>query len=211
MAATPTARHPFVWGGTCSAVGAVPGQGGAFGTVCPSLSCGGCSPGAGRSQLPSAPGAASGGEQCDTVLAAGASSPLVDMSLYSDDINYIGNTPAASRSEITVQWHQPPARAPSSAPPPQRAPTDLGTAPARSSAAAASRRRRPRRHRLRAVDLCAGGGGASLGYTAAGFDVVAGVEIDKAKLAVFKLNHPDAAPLLEDVTNVDKLYDILSV
>ena len=43
---------------------------------------------------------------------------------------------------------------------------------------------------MKFVDVCCGGGGASLGATSAGFEVVLGVDVDVAALRVFKANFP---------------------
>ena len=44
--------------------------------------------------------------------------------------------------------------------------------------------------RMKFVDICCGGGGASLGAAAAGFEVALGVDVDVAALKVFKANFP---------------------
>ena len=154
-----------------------------------------------------------GGGQCTADPATGSASSFVDMSFYSDDINFTGNTtmvssaaPAAAGGAGTgAAADDCGGAAPTTSRPAPR------SAPSRSQRRALHHHfvrhaRRMRRHRLRAIDLCSGGGGASLGYAAAGFDILAGVEFDKAKLAVFSRNHPGALPLLMDVTATDALY-----
>ena len=44
-----------------------------------------------------------------------------------------------------------------------------------------------------------------------GEEIAAGVELNKSKLDVFTKNHPEAVPLLRDVTDVDDLFAILSL
>ena len=43
---------------------------------------------------------------------------------------------------------------------------------------------------MKFVDVCCGGGGASLGAVSAGFEVALGVDVDVAALRVFKANFP---------------------
>ena len=43
---------------------------------------------------------------------------------------------------------------------------------------------------MKFVDVCCGGGGASLGAVASGFEVALGVDVDVAALRVFKANFP---------------------
>lgn len=56
--------------------------------------------------------------------------------------------------------------------------------------------------RLNAVDIFSGAGGLTTGLTAAGFRVVAGVEIERHAVATFKVNHPDTRVFTQDVTTV---------
>ena len=53
-----------------------------------------------------------------------------------------------------------------------------------------------------AVDVFAGCGGLTAGLKQAGFDVLAGIEIDATAQRVYQLNHPDAL-LLGDVTKLE--------
>jgi len=53
-----------------------------------------------------------------------------------------------------------------------------------------------------AVDLFSGAGGLSLGLKDAGFDVVAGVELDPQASATFALNNPSAKAICEDIQKV---------
>ena len=51
----------------------------------------------------------------------------------------------------------------------------------------------------RALDVCCGGGGMSHGLTAAGFNVVAGIDFEQDALEVFARGHPDALPIRGDL------------
>lgn len=55
----------------------------------------------------------------------------------------------------------------------------------------------------RVVDLFAGGGGMSLGFTRAGFNVVCAVEKWQAAIDVYRANFPDHPVLNLDLSNVD--------
>lgn len=54
----------------------------------------------------------------------------------------------------------------------------------------------------KAVDLFCGCGGISVGLTRAGYDVIAGIDIEKKYLASFKHNFPKAKALETDITTV---------
>ncbi len=53
-----------------------------------------------------------------------------------------------------------------------------------------------------AVDLFAGAGGMTLGFEQAGFDVLAGVEIDPIHCAVHKFNFPHWSTICQNVTDI---------
>ncbi|NLF41735.1 MAG: DNA cytosine methyltransferase [Bacteroidales bacterium] len=55
---------------------------------------------------------------------------------------------------------------------------------------------------LNIVDLFCGCGGLSLGFLRAGFNIVLGVDIDKAAVRSFKENHPSSCVLCTDITTV---------
>jgi DNA (cytosine-5)-methyltransferase 1 len=55
---------------------------------------------------------------------------------------------------------------------------------------------------LYAVDIFSGAGGLTTGLKAAGFRVVAGVEIEQHAIATFKVNHPETRILEQSVTTV---------
>ncbi len=52
------------------------------------------------------------------------------------------------------------------------------------------------------IDLFCGAGGLSEGLEQAGFAAKVGVDFDKNAIATYKLNHPDAAVVLDDIANV---------
>lgn len=62
---------------------------------------------------------------------------------------------------------------------------------------------------MKAIDLFSGCGGISCGISAAGFKVLAGADIEKKYLQTFKVNFPDAAPILADLAKLDPM-DMLS-
>lgn len=53
-----------------------------------------------------------------------------------------------------------------------------------------------------AIDLCCGAGGLTLGLKRAGFNVVAGVEVDPEIAKTYKANHPTTNLLIRDVRDV---------
>lgn len=55
---------------------------------------------------------------------------------------------------------------------------------------------------LTAIDVFAGAGGATAGLKAAGFRVVAAIEIDKTACKTYRLNHPETALIERDVRRV---------
>lgn len=55
---------------------------------------------------------------------------------------------------------------------------------------------------LQAIDLFCGGGGISAGLRMAGFEVVAGVDIEKTYISTFKHNFPEAIAVTDSVTNI---------
>jgi len=55
---------------------------------------------------------------------------------------------------------------------------------------------------LYAVDIFSGAGGLTTGLKAAGFHVVAGVEIEQHAISTFKVNHPETRVFKQDVTSV---------
>lgn len=55
---------------------------------------------------------------------------------------------------------------------------------------------------LDAVDIFSGAGGLTTGLKAAGFRVVAGVEVEQHAIATFKVNHPETRVFKQDVTSV---------
>ena len=59
---------------------------------------------------------------------------------------------------------------------------------------------RPGAARPTVVDAYCGGGGASLGWEAAGYTVFAGIDNSKDALKCFAANHPDAIPIEGDTT-----------
>jgi len=54
----------------------------------------------------------------------------------------------------------------------------------------------------KAIDLFCGCGGISVGLTKAGFEVLAGIDIEKKYLAIFKHNFPNANALNTDITSI---------
>ncbi len=56
---------------------------------------------------------------------------------------------------------------------------------------------------LSAVDLFSGAGGLTLGLKQAGFQVLAGVEIDSLAAESYRLNHPDSKLVEQDIREVD--------
>jgi len=56
--------------------------------------------------------------------------------------------------------------------------------------------------KLKAIDLFCGCGGISVGLQKAGFDVLAGIDIEKKYIASFKHNFPNAMALNTDITTV---------
>ena len=55
---------------------------------------------------------------------------------------------------------------------------------------------------LIAIDVCAGGGGLTVGLKRAGFKVAAAIEIEKHAYATYRANHPEVLALQQDVTTV---------
>lgn len=55
---------------------------------------------------------------------------------------------------------------------------------------------------LLAVDIFSGAGGLTTGLKAAGFQVVAGVEIEQHAISTFKVNHPETRVFKQDVTTI---------
>ncbi|TDB75209.1 DNA cytosine methyltransferase [Micromonospora sp. KC723] len=64
---------------------------------------------------------------------------------------------------------------------------------------------------LKVIDLFAGAGGLSEGFRQAGFDVVAGSDVDPDAVATYKLNFPEATPLSGDIREGSVKRDVLSV
>ena len=63
------------------------------------------------------------------------------------------------------------------------------------------------------VDLFSGAGGLSRGFLDAGYDVVLGVDHDKAALKTFEENHAGATAMnldLFDHNNIDKIVSLLN-
>lgn len=61
----------------------------------------------------------------------------------------------------------------------------------------------PAHHRLKALELCAGAGGLSLGLERAGFEHVAVFEFDKHAAATLRLNRPGWPVIQQDIRKVD--------
>ncbi|WIY23762.1 DNA cytosine methyltransferase [Parasedimentitalea psychrophila] len=61
---------------------------------------------------------------------------------------------------------------------------------------------KPSAKQLTAVDLFSGAGGLTQGLKDAGFEVLAGVEIEKIPANTFNLNHPDVACINKDIRRV---------
>lgn len=61
----------------------------------------------------------------------------------------------------------------------------------------------PAHHRLKALEVCAGAGGMSLGLERAGFEHVAVFEFDKHAAATLKLNRPGWPVIEQDIREVD--------
>lgn len=59
------------------------------------------------------------------------------------------------------------------------------------------------KEKLRVLDLFCCAGGSSLGAEAAGCEVVAGVDLWEEALVAFEDNHPNARPILGDVSKID--------
>lgn len=58
---------------------------------------------------------------------------------------------------------------------------------------------------MKAVDLFSGCGGISCGLSAAGFDLVAGADIDKRYIQTFEANFPSARAIVADLAEVEPL------
>lgn len=56
---------------------------------------------------------------------------------------------------------------------------------------------------LKVLDLFSGAGGLSLGFEMAGFDILAGIDIEKPFLKSFEVSHPDSIAINEDLSNKD--------
>lgn len=56
---------------------------------------------------------------------------------------------------------------------------------------------------MNAIDLFAGAGGLSLGFTQAGIDVVLANEIEPDFVATYRLNHPQTKVLCSDIASID--------
>lgn len=53
-----------------------------------------------------------------------------------------------------------------------------------------------------AIDLFCGAGGLSEGLRQAGFETRVGIDFDKTSIATYKINHPEAETILDDIANV---------
>jgi DNA (cytosine-5)-methyltransferase 1 len=60
----------------------------------------------------------------------------------------------------------------------------------------------PPHHQLKAIDLFSGCGGLSLGLRRAGFSVVGAVDVDSLASSTYRMNHPDAAVVEDNIENV---------
>lgn len=56
---------------------------------------------------------------------------------------------------------------------------------------------------LKVLDLFSGAGGLSLGFEMAGFDILAGIDIEKPFLKSFEVSHPNSIAINEDLSNKD--------
>lgn len=56
---------------------------------------------------------------------------------------------------------------------------------------------------MNVIDLFCGAGGLSEGFEDAGFNIVAGNDVDKNMIASFKLNHPNAKAIAGDISQID--------
>jgi DNA (cytosine-5)-methyltransferase 1 len=67
--------------------------------------------------------------------------------------------------------------------------------------------------KLKAIDLFCGCGGISAGLTKAGFEILAGIDIEKKYLATFKHNFPKAKALNTDITSIsaNEFMQIVSI
>ena len=65
------------------------------------------------------------------------------------------------------------------------------------------------RNQLTSIDLFAGCGGLSLGLEQAGYKVIAGVDISKTALATFQALHPHAQAIHADLSDTDRIREIL--
>jgi DNA (cytosine-5)-methyltransferase 1 len=66
---------------------------------------------------------------------------------------------------------------------------------------------------IRAVDLCCGAGGMSLGFSDAGFDIVGAVEFDPLAAQIHRTNFPNCKVLIQplDKTTACQLYDAIGL
>jgi DNA (cytosine-5)-methyltransferase 1 len=58
-------------------------------------------------------------------------------------------------------------------------------------------------YKLNAIDLFSGCGGLSEGLKQAGFNVIAGVEVDKNAAAAYQMNHPETILFVDDIRKLD--------
>lgn len=68
-----------------------------------------------------------------------------------------------------------------------------------------------RRSKFSVIDLFSGAGGLSKGFSASGFDVLLGVDNDKAPLSTFELNHNGAKALSLDMSDKKVFKDIENI